>query len=330
MGSPGALQLARFVMLFVVLATLCACEEDVTDLSLDDASFTIYGIVNPKADTQFVRVFAISEVPSAHADALPEATVRFIDLTTGATHEAYDSLAVFGEGRFGHVFWAPFRAEFDRSYRIEVQGAAGSPAHATVTTPPASDIAMLEAFTRFDPAERDRVPIVPVRLRRTGGLLQRMEAVYYVEAHNIGREWHVIPYDLQVDDVGDGWQIEVDLVRDYHTIYEQWEQVYRDHEVELRRRGVECCRVEFYGLEVVATVVDTTWTPPGGAYDPELLIQPGTMDNVENGFGFVGAGYDEVADIRVPRCLQYWSGYVFADNPCTQEDYCRYRGEQCG
>ena len=33
------------------------------------------------------------------------------------------------------------------------------------------------------------------------------------------------------------------------------------------------------------------WDPPGGVFDADVLVQPGTLSNVENGFGFVGAGY---------------------------------------
>ena len=33
------------------------------------------------------------------------------------------------------------------------------------------------------------------------------------------------------------------------------------------------------------------WVPPDGEFNAANLIQPGTFSNVENGFGFVGAGY---------------------------------------
>lgn len=330
MSAKRAATAARVVAAVVLVISFGACDEEVTDLSLNDSPFSIYGFVNPGADTQFVRVFAVTDRPSAHEPGPLNAEVRYVDLATGASYPARDSTAAFGEERSGHVFWMAFRAAYDRGYRVEVRGDGGITAHATVHTPPPSEVVMLEGFTRFDPEERGRIPVLPVMVRGTGGLLQRIEAVYHVEAHNIGRNFHAIPYDASVETRSNGWQVELDLVQDYHTIYAEWEEEYRLHEDELRRQGVECCRVEFYGLEVRAAVVDSNWSPPGGVYDPELLVQPGTMDNVENGFGFIGAGYEESSEIGVPRCFQYWAGYVFADNPCTAEDYCRYRGEQCG
>lgn len=48
--------------------------------------------------------------------------------------------------------------------------------------------------------------------------------------------------------------------------------------------------IERIMLRTVAT--DPDWRPPGGAFDPEVLIDPNAMTNVENGFGFVGSGYE--------------------------------------
>lgn len=38
-------------------------------------------------------------------------------------------------------------------------------------------------------------------------------------------------------------------------------------------------------------VANAEWDPPGGVFDADVLVQPGTLSNVGNGFGFVGAGY---------------------------------------
>ena len=44
-------------------------------------------------------------------------------------------------------------------------------------------------------------------------------------------------------------------------------------------------------IELIVLVTNAEWVPPTGVYDAELLVEPGTFSNVENGFGFVGAGY---------------------------------------
>ena len=43
------------------------------------------------------------------------------------------------------------------------------------------------------------------------------------------------------------------------------------------------------GLGMTITVLDEAFVPPGGEFDLETLVQPGTFSNVENGFGFIGS-----------------------------------------
>jgi hypothetical protein len=37
------------------------------------------------------------------------------------------------------------------------------------------------------------------------------------------------------------------------------------------------------------TMTDDSWRPPDGVFDREVLVQPGTFSNVNNGFGFFGS-----------------------------------------
>ena len=44
-------------------------------------------------------------------------------------------------------------------------------------------------------------------------------------------------------------------------------------------------------ITVKLIVANREWRPPGGVFDPDILVEPGTMSNVDGGFGFVGAGF---------------------------------------
>jgi len=46
-------------------------------------------------------------------------------------------------------------------------------------------------------------------------------------------------------------------------------------------------RLSGMGMTVVMLAED--WAPPGGVFDPEILVQPGVFSNVENGYGFIGS-----------------------------------------
>src|SRR5690606_41544980 len=37
------------------------------------------------------------------------------------------------------------------------------------------------------------------------------------------------------------------------------------------------------------TMSDDAWRPPGGVFNPDILVQPGTFSDVEHGFGFFGS-----------------------------------------
>jgi hypothetical protein len=47
------------------------------------------------------------------------------------------------------------------------------------------------------------------------------------------------------------------------------------------------------GMELRVLIGNESWIPPGGEFDPNVLVQPGTLRNVQNGLGFVGAGYNQ-------------------------------------
>ena len=55
--------------------------------------------------------------------------------------------------------------------------------------------------------------------------------------------------------------------------------------------------ISLAGLGLRITLLDEAFVPPGGAFDPDVLSQPGTLSNVENGFGFVGS---------IGRCSVEW------------------------
>ena len=49
--------------------------------------------------------------------------------------------------------------------------------------------------------------------------------------------------------------------------------------------------IQFRDVTIRLIVANEAWNPPDGEFDPDVLVQPGLLSNVENGFGFVGAGY---------------------------------------
>jgi hypothetical protein len=79
----------------------------------------------------------------------------------------------------------------------------------------------------------------------------------------------------------------------------------------LQERGIFNQRFGIILIEmrVEMLAVNEAWDPPGGEFDAELLVQPGTMSNVEDGFGFVGAGYELEREYLPPDSVLQDAGF---------------------
>jgi len=98
-----------------------------------------------------------------------------------------------------------------------------------------------------------------------------IESMYGVEVRNFVFEYEVIQ-------TGDEWVFDVDYSSDFRA---------------MQRVLPEGGRLFLSNVTMNVFSVDEQWVPPGGRFDYHLLSEPGTMSNVEGGFGFVGAGVED-------------------------------------
>ncbi len=298
-----------------------ACEEEVTDGLATERPFTVYGYIDPKADTQYVRVFPVSPTQLQLASPEPlDAVVTFNDLQAGTTITARDSIVQFFSGRYGHVFWAPFQPEHGSSYALSIRRSDGATSTAATDVPPDLEFQRGTPYTEFQFEAQGFVPLLPMDFFGQEMRLLRLTARYEVELLNVGRQVVEIPYLAEVEPGGSGWHLEVNLQTDYNLIYD----ALRDLRV---RYGQDL--IEFIALDMVPEVANPEWNPPGGVFDPDLLAEPGVFDNVENGFGFFGSAYQEVHRYAVEPCFRLIVGFAESPLACSPDDRCRYL-EQCG
>ena len=271
--------LAAWAVLACLLAvSLSACEEDVVAVLGTDLPFSMFGVLTPDSDTQWVRVFPIEgrlePAPPGPLDA------QFIstDLLTGETRVWRDSLIQEENDQFAHVFWSSFLTPFGRAYRLAVErpDGAGSqvevavPVEATLVMPPRTELApaLLPVFIEGDVPNLIRIEVnYRYRFRTPAGI-------------DMGSA--TISYDGKQSRVEGGWLITLTPASDLRVIQRLLEQ----NIVIDTRIGLKLTKLTFSLI-----VANAEWDPPGGVFDAEVLVQPGTLSNVENGFGFVGAGY---------------------------------------
>jgi hypothetical protein len=103
-------------VLLLLAVLLSACSDAFDPFVESDQTFALYGFLDARRDTQFVRVEAITE--RAEAGSTVEARVTSTDLVTAETTVWQDSLVRLDDGTEGTVFLAPFRPEPGRTYRI--------------------------------------------------------------------------------------------------------------------------------------------------------------------------------------------------------------------
>jgi hypothetical protein len=272
-----------FLFLPIVLAGAilgAGCDTDVNPVLGTEQPFTLYGLLSPQLDTQRVLVFPVAERLERLTEMPLDAEFRWIDTETGASNVWQDSLIRQPDGSFVSMYWWEGAAEYGRTYDLRVTGGSGQgETQVTVEVPG-------ESVIEIQPPNPVSNTVVPVFVRGDVPNLLKLELEYgfdYVQT-GIGPtlESLIIPYAEQATRVTDGWLIQVNLGRDFRTV----------REFIRAQRPIELAAgIKLRGIQIRFLAASADWSPPNGVFDPEVLVQPGTMDNVNNGFGFVGAGY---------------------------------------
>lgn len=263
---------------------LGGCETAVDPVVGTDRAFSLYGVLQPRADTQWVRVYPIETRLTPTTPAPLEATLAATDLTSGAQTAWRDSVIQEPDGRYAHVYWRPLRVAYGHLYRLDAQNAAGQTTHVTVEVP------VNAALVIQPPDIRANGVIVPMLVNNDVPRLLRVEVEYHfqydfrqnVSGPGLPTERATRSYDAQAHRTDGGWVIPINLQGDFLTL----QAIFDDNNLWNPRYGFV-----LLDMTLRLAVVNAEWDPPEGMFDAEVLIEPGTMSNVEGGFGFVGAGY---------------------------------------
>lgn len=266
-----------------------ACEESVDPIIGSDYPFTIWGFMNAGADTQNVRVYAISNALPLEGETSIDASVYSTDLTTGERREWTYKTVFFDSLMTGHIFWSPFRALNEHRYRLEVVRSDGAASSAEVTVPEAVD---------FEIDIEENQIVFPVRIVGDAPNLVGPKVTYSAVNIPPSNVWPVgsalypavvfpvtIPYEEALEQTADGWSLTINIVQDTVNVRNE----FRGNCLITHPEG-SAPNVWIRSMEFTAVAADSSWNPPGGVFDPDILAVPGSMSNVKNGYGFFGAG----------------------------------------
>lgn len=291
---------------FLALALL-GCEEDIVLVDGSDRAFTLYGVLNPTVDTQFVHVFPVEgKLESSREEALAAHFTSF-ELETGETLVWSDSLVRDQLGHYGHVFWAPVRVEHEHNYQLEIEAPDGTASRVDVEVPP-----VVRPLLGTATIENEQV-ITPVKLEGEAPRLLRVE-VTLMGRTILGFTPSNIPeylvreatlsYHERAEKTADGWSVPVELREGYDALFRALGSELPDPDAILEH-GIELLLVTVHVI-----IANDEWSPPGGLFDPLALAHPDVMTNVENGYGFVGAGYRVHHSWRPPLPFREAAGFV--------------------
>ncbi len=250
------------------------CDEDVVAVLGTDRAFSLYGVLTPQADTQWVRVYTIDPslepIPNRRMDAV------FTSHDGNSTVTWTDSIITESDGMLAHAFYSPFAAIYGRDYDIAVERSDGAASRVSVRVPPFSELLL-------PPQSQSPPPVLTATITGNPPNLIRVEVDYeYIFRSFSGTErlQTRVSYDGEAVPGIESWLLPIQVSRDQRAIQSSIKE----------STGLDI-DIKIVKITVRLIVANTEWSAPGGVFDRELLVEPGLMSNVSNGFGFVGAGF---------------------------------------
>lgn len=283
----------------VAVLVLAGCDDSVNPFVEEDRFFSVYGYLDTASDEQFVRVIPL-RTDIAFTDAPIDARVFTTERESGLTTEWQDSLVTFSDGSTGHVFHAGFRPIPGWTYDLVVERSDGIQSRASTTIPVRTDVEISAPVLGSQGFAAQRVTwsdidFKPFRVEVWYRFLGARPSDPFQEA--------IVVYDDLAQRIGSAqpgglWQVLVSLSGDKEDVTD-YLGISND------------ARPQLLGIGMRLTMSNSTWRPPGGVFDREVLVQPGTFSNVENGFGFFGSVNQYTVEWVLSPSESELAGYTF-------------------
>ncbi|MEM8486922.1 MAG: DUF4249 family protein [Bacteroidota bacterium] len=278
-------------VLVMALLLLTGCDDDVNPFIGTELPYTVWGNINPQADTQAVRVFLIDDILQLVDPNPLDAEVSILELDSGERHVLRDSVIKLPNGDYRHIFWSVFDVQHLNTYRLEVERSDGQLTRSNDIQVPAP--VELEVI----PTDPNAVSELIQRINVIGQppALPRVDVTYNAftvtsDRIRLADNPVTLSYSTGTRVVRDTVRIDLDLRDDFRAIRSDFD--------ENELGGLIC--IDDVVLDV--HVGNAAWQSPTGVFDANFLVEPGSLSNIENGFGFFGAGYIESVQF-LPRDL---------------------------
>lgn len=263
------------VVIWIMLSALAGCSDSVDPTLGTEQPFTIFGYLDPAADTQAVRIIPISDRLDPDTEEQLDAEVYLVDMATNDSTRWRDSLTTFSDDRQGHIFWDPSPVRFGGTYQLVARRISdGATSSVTLTTPSRySTPSVGLPIASFEDV------VYPVTFPEAPYLLNATFSLRVTGHPDSPSDTTVFPIPLIDSDIENGTEGPRINLNFSASVREA-----------LERGGLEN-QLRLVDATLSGFVSTTDWAPPEFGFDPDLIIEPGTFSNVDNGFGFVGSGF---------------------------------------
>ena len=252
------------VLAFAAAVMTAGCETAVDPFQPSDMYFSIGGVIDASAETQFVRLSPLRRSAVISPDPL-DAVVTTTDLSTGETAMWRDSVFALFPSGIAHNAWTTFDFEPGHSYRFEARSPEGGASSVVVELP--------------DTVPEIVIQIPPFSSTATINVLN-VEKLADLRLMYCGRE------------AGSALVQRVDIpLIDRASQYLHGFTVRVDAFELAQRNDIE----EIYWIRVLAMGAGEEW-PEFENVDEETLALAETISNVENGAGYLGGVTSRLAD----------------------------------
>lgn len=123
------------VAVTALLLLLTGCDPAVDSFQENDLHYSLFGILNATADSQFVRVEPLRDGMLTRAPETLDAEVTLTNLSTNRTVTLRDSLFRYLDQATAHNFYTTIPIDSGTTYRLQVKGPNGAKSYAETAVP---------------------------------------------------------------------------------------------------------------------------------------------------------------------------------------------------
>jgi len=288
--------LCTLVFGWTALLVMTGCESDFEVFGESDAYFSVFGVLDASADTQWVRIEALQD--SLLYDTRPlNAEVTLASLTSGRRVTLQDSLFSFIGGARAFNFWTTEPIRPLESYRLTVERFDGATSAVNVTLPDSFPDPLINVF----PFSLINLPVSGNVCATTFEMTIRMEriAALQITYHVPTRRGTIREYEVSY--VRRAEQFASDL----YIVIVTWVDDLK--ELAALDRDISITDLlNLQGVDLLVASAGPNW--PENSLNDETVALPGAVTHIENGFGFLGGVYSKRLEIpmgtyRDPSCF---------------------------